>query len=161
MIKCEFENGNIADPGLRHITTGVLVLKDRKLLLAKRAEGLLEAGKWCLIGGFLDRNETIAEGARREVREETGWEIGKLTLLHINDNPDRPHEDRQNVDFVFFTDATEQTGQPDQETAAMEWYDLNKLPPEGEIAFDHAKNIQLYKDYLDKEFPLPVIYGNS
>jgi hypothetical protein len=46
MIKCEFEDGNVAKPGLRHLTTGVLVLRDGKLLLAKRAEGLLEAGKW-------------------------------------------------------------------------------------------------------------------
>ena len=158
MIKCEFENGNIASPGIRHVTTGVIVINEGKILLAKRAAGLLEGGKWGLVGGYLDRDEIISEGARREVLEESGWEVGELTLLKINDNPNRPGEDRQNVDFIFFTDAIKQVGEADDESEALEWYNLDSLPNDDQIAFDHADAISLYKEYVAHKFTLPVMY---
>jgi 8-oxo-dGTP diphosphatase len=99
--------------------------------------------------------------ARREVHEETGWEVGELTLLRINDNPDRPHEDRENVDFIYFGEAVRQTGEPDDETADMGWYDLDALPDREMIAFDHADDIDAYKEYLHKRFELPVLYNRS
>jgi ADP-ribose pyrophosphatase YjhB (NUDIX family) len=36
-----------------------------------------------LPGGFLDRDETLAEGILRELREETGWKGRVLSLLRI------------------------------------------------------------------------------
>ena len=62
---------------------------------------ILESGKWGLIGGFLERDETLKQGLKREVLEESGWEINNLELLRINDNPKRPAEDRQNIDIIF------------------------------------------------------------
>ena len=85
MITCTFEDLGIGN--LRHVVVDVLVLKNKEILLTKRAEGLLEAGKWGLIGGLLDRDETIEEGAKREVFEETGWRVKNLKLLKIIDNP--------------------------------------------------------------------------
>src|SRR4051812_2832045 len=92
MITCTFENGNVAAPGLRHCVADVLVLKGERILMAKRAAGMLEGGKWALIGGYADRDETLPQTAEREVREETGWSVKDLQLLRINDNPNRPHE---------------------------------------------------------------------
>lgn len=43
---------------MRHATVGCIVIKDNEILLAKRAQGLLEAGKWCFVGGYVDRDET-------------------------------------------------------------------------------------------------------
>src|SRR5207248_894102 len=67
------------------------------LLLVKRAGHRLEGGKWGLPGGFLDRDETLAEGVLRELREETGWTGRVVGLPRVNSRPDRPHETRQNV----------------------------------------------------------------
>ncbi len=51
MIHCEFENGNKAN--LRHLTVNGIIVKDDKILLAKRgtvnSEPILEFGKWCLL----------------------------------------------------------------------------------------------------------------
>ncbi len=60
---------------------------------------------------------------------------GKANLRHItvNDNPDRPKEDRQN------------------------WVDLDKIPPLDQIAFDHGEHIELYKNYLKNKFPIPLL----
>lgn len=155
MITCTFENGN--QNSLRHVTVGCLVIRDDHILLAKRAERLLEAGKWCLLGGFAERNETTIQTCMREVMEESGWSIGNLQLLRINDNPNRPHEDRQNVDFIYFADAIKQTGEHDWETEELHWFQLDAIPSPDQFAFDHLDSIELYKKYRLEQFDLPVI----
>lgn len=155
MITCTFEDGGKAL--LRHVTVDTIVVRDGKTLLVKRTGKLLESGKWALAGGFMDRDETITEAANREVMEETGWTIKDLTLLRINDRPDRPKEDRQNVEFVHFATAVKKTGEADAESSEQKWFDLDDLPPADEIAFDHTDSIKLYKKYLIEKFVLPVI----
>jgi ADP-ribose pyrophosphatase YjhB (NUDIX family) len=57
----------------RPVTLGVRALVlDGDLLLLVRAHG---QGRWHLPGGAVNRNETLAEAARRETREETGCEV--------------------------------------------------------------------------------------
>jgi ADP-ribose pyrophosphatase YjhB (NUDIX family) len=155
MIHCEFEDGGKAS--LRHVCADVLVLKDGKLLMVKRTAKLLEGGKWGLVGGFAERDETIAEAAGREVFEETGWQITGLTLLTINDSPVSSKEDRQNVVLVYFATATEQTGTPDWESDDQQWYDFSALPSDEMIAFDHLDNIKLYQRYLTEQLSLPLL----
>ncbi|MGH7202928.1 MAG: NUDIX hydrolase, partial [Candidatus Levyibacteriota bacterium] len=108
MITCFFENNNKAL--LRHVVVDVLVLKDEKLLLVKRTKKLLEGGKWGLVGGFVERDENLQEAVAREIFEETGYKVKDITLLTIRHNADRPHEDRQNISFVFFCIALEKEG---------------------------------------------------
>lgn len=155
MISCTFEDGN--QSSLRHVTVGCLVIKEGSILLAKRSQGLLEAGKWCLLGGFVDRDETTSEAGIRETLEESGWRIGNLVLLRINDNPNRPHEDRQNIDFIYIADALEGVGDTDWESEEVRWFPLDSLPPKDQIAFDHADSIELYKRYIISSFALPVL----
>lgn len=153
MIACTFENGNQAS--LRHVTVGCLLIKDNQILLVKRAEGLLEAGKWCLPGGFMERGETAEQAMARETLEESGWSMTNIRLFRINDSPERPHEDRQNIDFLYIANAATSTDAHDWETTALEWFSLTALPPEETVAFDHFDTIKLYKDYLETPFALP------
>jgi 8-oxo-dGTP diphosphatase len=157
MIKCIFEDKNNAS--LRHVCADALVIKENKILLAKRVGKLLEGNKWGLVGGFVERDETIKQAVAREVLEETGYAVNAVQLLTIRDNPDRPHEDRQNISFVFFCEAGEKIGQPDGESSTQEWFPFDALPKEEEIAFDHYKNIQLYLEYKKLTFQLPVIFS--
>lgn len=154
MISCTFENKKTTS--LRHVTVDVLVVKGNKILLVKRATGLLEAGKWASVGGFVDRGETVIQAAAREVLEESGWKIKNLQLLRIKDNPDRPHEDRQNISFTFFCEGVEKVGERDDESDEIKWFSLDMLPDATMIAFDHAADIELYKKYLKKPFSIPV-----
>ena len=155
MINCTFENGNQAS--LRHVVVTVLVLKDGQLLLTKRSQKLLEGGKWGLTGGYMDRDENLEQAGTREVMEESGWVIRNMSLLAIRGNPDRPKEDRQNVSFVFFAEAVEQTGEPDWEVDEARWFPLDRLPPAGQMAFDHLDDINLYKKYRAENLRLPVV----
>src|SRR5476649_1809055 len=128
MITCTFENGNTAS--LRHGVVDVLVLKGAKVLLVKRAKKLLAAGKWALVGGYAERNENLFQTVEREILEETGYTIKDITFLGVRHNPDRPHEDRQNISFVFFCTAVEKVGESDWEVVDQQWFDFDKLPEE-------------------------------
>lgn len=142
MIKCTFENGN--ENSLRHAVVDNLVLKDGKILLVKRTGKILEGNKWGLVGGFVERDETLEGAVKREVTEETGWEVKNIKLLKINDSPNRPKEDRQNIAFVYTCEVTKKTGKADWESDEQKWFDFNDLPKEEEFAFDHLENIKFY-----------------
>ncbi len=155
MITCTFENGNKAS--LRHVVVHAVVEMDGKLLLEKRTGDLLESGKWSLPSGFLDRDETAGEGILRELKEETGWDGEIISLFRINTNPDRPHEDRQNISIEFLVKPIKKIGEPDKESSKIEWIPIEKLLPFDEFAFDHGKTIELYLKYRKSPFPLPVM----
>lgn len=144
MIKCTFENSNEAS--LRHVTVGVILLNDAEdqILLVKRALGYLEGGKYCLPGGFLDRDETTQQAAIRESLEETGYRISIIKLFRIKDNPDRSGEDRQNVDFIYIGKAIRKVSNFDKEITNIDWFKFDKLPSPDEVAFDHYDDIKLY-----------------
>lgn len=165
MINCTFETGNIANPGIRHVTTSNIVLNDKNQVImclrgSKNGVPILESGKWGLLGGFVDRDETIVESVRREVMEESGWTIDEVSLFCINDNPNRPKEDRQNIDFVYIARVVSQKAVIDEEVRELRWFDLDKLPPEDQIAFDHALALKLYKKHQKNPLHLPI-YGYS
>jgi len=157
MITCFFENNS--KTSLRHITVNAIVIKDHKVLLGKRGtlngKPILESGKWGLLGGFFGRDENLIQAVKREVIEESGWEITNVRLFRINDNPKRPKEDRQNMDMVFIAEALQQTDSCDEEVTHLQWFDLDKLPSLDIMAFDHGEDLELYKKYLKENFPLP------
>lgn len=159
MITCYFENNN--KTSLRHVTINAIVVKDNQVLLGKRGtfagKPIIESGKWGLLGGFFGRDENLIQAVKREVMEESGWEIADLQLFRINDNPDRPKEDRQNVDIIFIAKAVKQIKSRDEEVTELRWFNLDKLPPKGLIAFDHANNLALYIKYRKEKFKLPVL----
>lgn len=161
MITCTFENGKVASPGLRHVTVNAIVLRDNKVLLGLRSPvaglTMLETGKWALLGGFFGFGENLVDAVKREVMEESGWEIDDLQLFRINDNPGRPKEDRQNVDMIFTARAVKQIGAHDQEVKELKWFDLDALPNAEQIAFDHGEDIGLYLKHLKSPSNLPIL----
>lgn len=161
MITCTFENDNVASPGLRHVTVNAIVVKDNQVLMGLRGtvagKPMLESGKWALIGGFFGFNENMVQAVKREVMEESGWEIEDIQLFRINDNPGRPKEDRQNVDMIFIARAVVQTGKHDEEVTELKWYQLDALPSAEQIAFDHGEDLSLYIDHLKSSQSLPIL----
>lgn len=142
MIKCTFENGNPAS--LRHVTIDALVIKDGKVLLLKRAPHLIEGGKWCLPGGFMERDETTEQAVLRELKEESGYDGKIIKLFRIIDEPNRPNDDKQNVAFIYLVEVIGEPGERDNESTEMAWFDLDKIPAPEECAFDHRSNIELF-----------------
>ncbi len=144
MITCMFEDN--AEAKLRHAVADVIVLNNsNQILLVKRALHIKEGGKFGLVGGFVDRNETVTQTVVREVLEETGYNCRIDYFLRIKDSPDRPNDaERQNISFVFVVHALEKVGIPDNESTEQTWFDLDKLPSKDQMAFDHFDDIQYY-----------------
>lgn len=61
---------------------GALIFQDGKLLIAERGKEPLK-GYWSLPGGILEVGETLENGIKREVLEETGLEVETLSVFEI------------------------------------------------------------------------------
>ncbi len=158
MINCTFEDGGKANPGLRHVTVGVIAYNDKnQVLLVRRSAKYSRPNTWTVPGGFLDRDRTIKEAILKELREETGMSGEIQQLFHVNDYPDRPNEDRQNVDFIFLVKVDGGSFSHDDEITNIQWFDKNTLPNEKEFAFDHHATILKFFEYMGHPFTLPLI----
>jgi 8-oxo-dGTP diphosphatase len=62
--------------GLKAVVTN----KD-KVLLMKRSDKVSRTGGWDLCGGGLDKDEDPKTGIVREIKEESGLDVEKITLL--------------------------------------------------------------------------------
>lgn len=154
MVTCTFEDGGTGK--LRHAVTHALAIKDGKIILVKRAEKLIEGGKWGFPGGYIGRDETVKEGVIRELMEETGYESKFKELFRINSNPNRKNDDaRQNIAFEIILEVGEKTGESDWEQTEVKWFDLDKVNLD-EIAFDHGDTIELLRKYYKEPFSLPL-----
>ena len=60
---------------------GVVVIDGRALLIRRGSEPL--KGEWSIPGGTLELGETLVEGVRRELREETGLDVKVLELIEV------------------------------------------------------------------------------
>ena len=118
----------------------VVFLPDRKglrVLLIRRKHDPF-AGRWAIPGGFLEIEEPLETGARRELKEETGLELsGPIAQIGVFGDPGRDPRGRTiSIAHAGVADPDHSTirGGDDAESAA--WHDpLN--PPE--LAFDHDR----------------------
>lgn len=61
--------------------TAAFILNPRNELLVVRRGKEPAKGTLDLVGGFVDMYETVEEGMRREIKEETGLEVSEVTYL--------------------------------------------------------------------------------
>ena len=79
-----------AEPGARRypaqpvVGVGAVVIVGDRIVLVRRAQPPLE-GRWSLPGGRLELGETLEEGVRREVLEETGLAIAVGPVIDVFD----------------------------------------------------------------------------
>jgi 8-oxo-dGTP diphosphatase len=64
--------------GITHISTGVAISREGKILMVRRVADDFPGGMYELPGGGVDGGETIIEGAIREALEETGLTVSKV-----------------------------------------------------------------------------------
>ncbi|MBI2034435.1 MAG: NUDIX hydrolase [Candidatus Levybacteria bacterium] len=126
----------------RHVACDGLIVEDGKILLILRGMEN-HKGRWALIGGYLDWNETVEECIIREVKEEIGADTEIVKFFGVYSDPKRDPGDLQNVAIVFILKllAREFILEKD-EVLDLRWFPLDKLP--ANMAFDHRKIIEDY-----------------
>lgn len=65
--------------GIAHFVVGVAVFRDRKLLVVRRVPDDFHGGMYELPGGGVESGETFAECVERELFEETGLRVRRIT----------------------------------------------------------------------------------
>lgn len=104
-----------------------------RVLLIRRGHPPFE-GRYALPGGFVEIGETVEDACRRELKEETGIDVGVLTLVGVYSDPKRdPRGHTCSVAYRASVDNAEP--RPGDDAAAAEWIeDWHRE----KLAFDHA-----------------------
>ena len=139
----------------KEFTASAYLIEDQKVLLIYHHK----LQKWLPPGGHIEINETPAEAARREVQEETGFEIEFILQDHLNisypnaKSIERPylclleeipayqhHAAHQHVDFVYVAKPLQQINSASHVFRWFNWEDLQQLKSETEI-FEETKQV--------------------
>jgi len=109
--------------------------RESRVLLIRRGNEPFK-GAYALPGGFVDVGETVEDACRRELREETGIEVGELRLVGVYSDPKRDPRGHT-VSVAFLAQAPDRmTPRAGDDAAAVEWVENWR---DSTLAFDHAK----------------------
>ena len=126
----------------------LIVNHEGKILLEKRRDN----GLYSLPGGSIDLYETVLEGVKREVREETGLLLQNPILFQIRSgeksifrypNGDVTHY----VDLTFFEEITAEDDDikpEDQESLFLHFFSKEELPHQEEFLPNSYATVQKY-----------------
>jgi 8-oxo-dGTP diphosphatase len=90
--------------------------------------------KWALPGGFIEMDETLETACKRELYEETGLKVEKMTQFKTYDAIDRDPRHRT-ISVIYFAELNEiQQVKGGDDASRAEWFSVSELP---ELAFDH------------------------
>lgn len=128
------------------IGVNVLVVQDNQLLLGQR-KNTAGDGDWGLPGGHFEWMESLIDGAKRELFEETGL-IADLTFLNLINDP-LPDKDTHYVHINFLAENV--VGQPKlmEPNKCYEWkfFPLDTLPEN--IFLGHKKIIPAFLNKIN------------
>lgn len=107
----------------------LILIKNKKILLARRCNTGYEDGKYGLIAGHGEENESARETLAREAKEEAGIKISLSTIKTVHIMHRKASQDER-VDF--FMTAGKFVGAPKimepGKCDEMRWFPLDKLP---------------------------------
>jgi ADP-ribose pyrophosphatase YjhB (NUDIX family) len=112
------------------VGVGAIILKRDRILMAQRGKEPLK-GWWSLPGGALETGERLADGVRREVREETGLEVRPLGILEVFERIMRDARGAPEYHYVLIDYVCRITGgalEPGDDVCAVEWVKRGDLP---------------------------------
>ena len=114
----------------RRVGVVALIERDGSFLIERRVD---DPHQWAFIGGSLEEDEQLLEGLRREVREETGFEVEHATLFGLFSDPTRivvyPDGTTCRILSIAFRVAPLGDGEPttSNESAGMEFVTRDQL----------------------------------
>jgi 8-oxo-dGTP pyrophosphatase MutT (NUDIX family) len=141
----------------RPIGVGVLALieRDGALLLERRSD----CGRWGLIGGGMDVEESLEDALRREVREETGLVVASHELYGVLSDPSRivRYPDGNVVRLLAFVYRTKvegfETFRRSDESEELRFFGPEELPE-----LDMIKTARpILEGYLSADFPQGIL----
>ena len=105
------------------IGVGGVVISDGRVLLVRRGGPPLQ-GRWSIPGGILEVGETLIEGVRRELAEETGIDVRVRTLIDVFERIDRDASGKLQYHFVvldYLCEAVRGTARAGDDVTEVAW----------------------------------------
>lgn len=132
------------------VYVSTVVLKDNKILFVQEAKPEVR-GKWNLPGGSLEPNENIADGAKRETKEEASVDVEIVAVLGVYR--------RQSLRFVFWGELIGGEPKPDDNVLDVKWFSPDEIVHMGDDELISPKILkQIMQDCKDEiKYPLKVI----
>lgn len=112
-------------------TAAFIVNEKDEMLVVRRAKNPAK-GTLDLPGGFVDMGETVEEGMRREIKEETGLDVGEIQYLFSSPNVYQYSGmgiHTLDMDFLVRVTGECQVKAAD-DAAEARWIPLNEVKPE-------------------------------
>jgi ADP-ribose pyrophosphatase YjhB (NUDIX family) len=109
---------------------GALIFDEQKRILMVERGGEPLRGWWSLPGGVLEIGETLVEGVRREVLEETGLVVEPVRMLEIFERIMRDETGRPEYHYVLIDYLCQVSGgtlAASDDCAAVAWFDRHAL----------------------------------
>ena len=122
-----------------------------KILLQKRADD----GKWGYHGGAVERDESVEDALRREVREELNLELDEIRLFGVYSGPDYHHvypngDETSCIDIVYVCGKYHgEMKLQKEEVAEAAWFGRDTLPDN--LSRNPRKPILDYFSSLERE----------
>jgi len=91
------------------VGVGGVVISGGRALLIRRGTPPFE-GQWSIPGGLLELGETLIEGVRRELAEETSVEVRVLDLIEVFERIDLDGDGKPRYHFVILDYLCEAVG---------------------------------------------------
>lgn len=117
--------------------------QELKLLVIQRGFEPLK-GKWSLVGGFVQQNESAEDAATRVLKDLTGLDGLYMEQLHSFSNPARDSQERT-VSIAYFALIDIQKYKQQISEDYPGWFPINQLP---DLIFDHNEIVELAKEKL-------------
>jgi 8-oxo-dGTP diphosphatase len=111
------------------VGVGVVVWHAERVLLVRRGKPP-RAGHWSLPGGAQGLGETIAEAARREVKEEAGLDLTLGDIVATVDLIERDQQGRIRYHYTlidFVAEAASPELHPGSDAADARWFDPGEI----------------------------------
>jgi 8-oxo-dGTP diphosphatase len=121
--------------------------KELKALLIKRALEP-EIGKWSLMGGFVQANESVDAAASRVLNQLTGLNNIYMEQLHCFGQVDRDAAARVISMAYFALIKIDDYNETLMEEHNAKWFSMNKIPA---LVFDHKQMIKLSRERLQEK----------
>lgn len=117
------------------VGVGALIFREGRVLLVRRGHAP-SLGEWSIPGGALEVGETLADGVKREVREETGLAVEPLAVVEVVDRIARDEAGRVQFHYVLVDYLCRVTGGSEawaDDAVGLRWAAMDEL--EGVAAF--------------------------
>ena len=109
------------------IGVGVIIVKDKKILLGKRKNSHGD-GTWSFPGGHLEFNEAIEECAVREVKEETDLNITNIRMASFTNDIFEKEKKHYVTLYMLASTSGEPRLMEPEKCERWQWFNWSELP---------------------------------